>query len=51
MNPGMIEFEGPIHISNVMLVCPKCDKTTRVGYQRDDEISHRICKHCQAWID
>jgi large subunit ribosomal protein L24 len=51
MNPGIIEFEGPIHISNVMLVCPKCDKPTRVGYQREDELSHRVCKHCQAWID
>ena len=26
MNPGIIEFEGPIDISNVMLVCPKCNK-------------------------
>ena len=26
INPGRIQFEGPIHISNVMLVCPKCSE-------------------------
>ena len=55
INPGRIKFEGLIDISNVMLVCPKCDKTTRVGVQRTQEgekfISHRVCKHCQALID
>ena len=34
MTPGIIEFEGPIHISNVMLVCPSCGKATRVGITR-----------------
>jgi large subunit ribosomal protein L24 len=28
ISPGIIEFEGSIHVSNVMLVCPKCDKAT-----------------------
>lgn len=51
ITPGIVEFEGPIHISNVMLVCPKCDKPTRVGYEREGEETHRVCKHCQAWID
>ena len=50
--PGIIEFEGPIDISNVMLVCPKCDKTTRVGFQRDDEgTSQRVCKKCSELFD
>ena len=45
--PGIIEFEGPVDISNVMLVCPKCDETTRVGIQRDAEgIAQRVCKKC-----
>lgn len=30
---GIVEREGPIHISNVMLVCPACNKPTRVGYK------------------
>ncbi|HMZ06516.1 MAG TPA: 50S ribosomal protein L24 [Anaerolineales bacterium] len=51
MNPGRVQFEGPIDISNVMLVCPKCSETTRVGVQRDDDGAHRVCKNCQATID
>lgn len=51
MNPGRIQFEGPINISNVMLVCPKCSEPTRVGVQRDDEGAHRVCKNCEATID
>ncbi len=50
--PGVIEFEGPIHISNVMLVCPKCDKPTRVGVHRDDDGTvQRVCKKCGAMFD
>ena len=51
MNPGRIQFEGPIDISNVMLVCPKCGEATRVAVQRDDEGAHRVCKNCKAAID
>ncbi|MFV1948371.1 MAG: 50S ribosomal protein L24 [Anaerolineales bacterium] len=51
MTPGIIEFEGPIHISNVMLVCPSCGKTTRVGITRTDGNAHRVCKRCEALID
>ncbi|MFM8875680.1 MAG: 50S ribosomal protein L24 [Anaerolineae bacterium] len=51
MNPGRVQFEGPINISNVMLVCPKCSAATRVGVQRDEEGAHRVCKNCQATID
>ena len=51
MNPGRIQFEGPIDISNVMLVCPKCSEATRVAVQRDDEGAHRVCKNCEATID
>lgn len=50
--PGIIEFEGPISISNVMLVCPKCDKPTRVGIQREQDGSvQRVCKHCGALFE
>ncbi len=51
MNPGRIQFEGPIHISNVMLVCPSCKETTRVAVQRDEDGAHRVCKNCKALID
>ena len=51
VNPGRIKLEGPLHISNVMLVCPKCSKATRVSVTRDEGGAHRVCKHCQALID
>ena len=51
ISPGIIEFEGSIHISNVMLVCPKCDEPSRVGIQREDGTARRVCKHCEAFID
>ena len=50
MNPGIIEFEGPIHISNVMLVCPSCSEAVRVGIRRSEDGVTRICKNCQAEI-
>lgn len=51
INPGRVRFEAPIHISNVMLVCPKCGKPTRVGLQREGDSSQRVCKQCKASID
>jgi len=51
ITPGIIEFEAPVDISNVMLVCPKCDEPTRVGVRRTDGIVERICKRCGAVID
>lgn len=51
INPGRIQFEGPIDISNVMLVCPKCNEPARVAVQRDEDGARRVCKNCQALID
>ena len=51
MTPGIIEFEGPIHISNVMLVCPSCGDATRVGISREEGKAQRVCKRCGAMID
>ena len=51
INPGRIQFEAPVNISNVMLVCPKCGEPTRVAVQRDDDGAHRVCKNCEATID
>jgi len=51
LSPGIIEFEAPMAISNVMLVCPKCDKPTRVSVQRTETEVHRVCKNCGAQID
>ncbi|MDI6769155.1 MAG: 50S ribosomal protein L24 [Anaerolineales bacterium] len=51
INPGRIKFEAPLDISNVMLVCPKCNMPVRVSVHRDESGSHRVCKKCQAMID
>jgi large subunit ribosomal protein L24 len=51
INPGRIQFEGPIDISKVMLVCPKCNEAARVAIQRDETGAHRVCKHCGQLID
>ena len=51
VNPGRVRFEAPIHISNVMLICPKCSKPTRVRVVREDKAAQRICKKCDGLID
>ena len=47
---GIIEFEAPISLSNVMLVCPKCNEPTRVGVRADGDSKVRVCKNCGADI-
>lgn len=46
-----LEFFGPIHISNVALICPKCNKPTRVGRvvttgETGQQQKNRKCKKC-----
>jgi len=48
---GIVQFEAPINLSNVMLVCPQCDKPTRVGHRREDGQMIRVCKSCGKDID
>lgn len=48
----IIEKDAPLHLSNVMLVCPSCDKRVRVGYRvREDGHKVRVCKKCNADIE
>jgi large subunit ribosomal protein L24 len=49
---GIIEKEAPMHISNVMLVCQKCSKPTRVGsVVLGNGKKMRACKKCKEVID
>ena len=48
---GIIEQPGTIALPNVALVCPKCDKPTRVGIRAEGEKKKRFCKKCEATID
>jgi large subunit ribosomal protein L24 len=44
---GIVDFNGPIAYSNVMLVCNRCEKPTRIGKQRLDDGTYAIvCKSC-----
>ena len=45
---GIIPVECSIHSSKVNVVCPKCGKTTRVGYKVEGDSKVRICKKCGA---
>ena len=49
---GIIEKEAPVHISNVRLVCPKCDKPTRIGnLALGDGRKVRVCMKCKEVMD
>ncbi len=49
---GIIDKEAPLHISNVMLVCPKCQKATRLSNSvLGDGKKLRTCKKCKEVID
>jgi large subunit ribosomal protein L24 len=54
-----IEFPAPVSIANLLLLCPKCGKGTRVGFKFSEETvngkkvikKNRICKKCLKNID
>jgi len=44
---GRLEIEAPVDLSNLRLVCPKCDKGVRVGVRIDEDgTRHRVCRAC-----
>jgi large subunit ribosomal protein L24 len=48
---GRVEVEGPLHVSNVMLICPTCKQPSRVGVRANaDGKNERFCKKCDATI-
>ncbi|MBZ0158301.1 MAG: 50S ribosomal protein L24 [Alphaproteobacteria bacterium] len=49
---GIIEKEAPVHISNVMLMCPKCGRPTRIGNTvLEDGKKSRTCRKCKEVIE
>ena len=49
---GIIEKEAPIHVSNLMLICPKCSKTVRIGKKiLEDGSKVRVCKKCGESVE
>ena len=49
---GIIEREAPLHISNVMLICPRCNRRART-YRKKLETGYRVrvCRKCQEVIE
>jgi len=49
---GILKIETPMSASNVMLLCNKCDKPTRIGSKiLDNNEKVRVCKKCGEIID
>jgi len=49
---GILEKEGPLHVSNVMLVCPGCGKHTRAGHTTlPDGTKVRTCRRCNTTFE
>ncbi len=46
----VMEIESPLAVSNVKLICPHCNKPTRVGHTFKDDEKRRICKKCEKMI-
>jgi large subunit ribosomal protein L24 len=49
---GIIDLEAPIEVSNVMFLCSKCNKPSRVGFTKlEDGRRVRVCHSCREVID
>jgi large subunit ribosomal protein L24 len=48
---GIMQHEGTMHVSNVMLICPSCSQATRVSRRREGGVRIRVCKKCGGDID
>lgn len=47
---GIIEIPKPINISNIALICPNCNKPTRVSFSLDGKGKTRVCRKCKKEI-
>jgi large subunit ribosomal protein L24 len=52
MSPGgVLDIAAPMRVDNVALVCPSCNRHTRVGYRVDDAGKVRVCRRCGKDIE
>ena len=47
----VIELSSPLNVSNVALLCPKCEKPIRVGYKEEAGTKKRYCRKCASFIE
>lgn len=48
---GIISKEMPLNVCKVQLVCPACNKPTRIAHKSVDGKNLRVCKHCGEVVD
>ena len=48
---GIMNIEKPIHVSTVMLICPKCSQPSRITVRVEDGKKIRVCKKCGKDMD
>lgn len=48
---GLIKIEAALDVSNVMIVCPSCEKPTRIKHDTVDNKKIRVCKKCGEQLD
>ncbi|MFI3300113.1 MAG: 50S ribosomal protein L24 [Candidatus Gastranaerophilales bacterium] len=48
---GFVKFEAPLEVSNVMVVCPACEKPTRIKHDVVADKKVRVCKKCGEQLD
>lgn len=46
----VVELPGPMDISNLKIICPKCGKAAKIGYRISGQKKYRACKKCQQEI-
>lgn len=51
VQPGIVEYEGKIDLSNVMIICPSCGEAARIGFRMTDDGKVRYCKKCDEDLD
>ncbi len=48
---GLVKMEAPLDSSNVMVVCPSCEKPTKIKHEVKDGKKVRVCKKCGEQLD
>ncbi len=48
---GIYEITRPIDVSKIAIICPKCNKVTKVGFKVENKKKIRICKKCQGGLN
>jgi len=47
---GIVDVPRPLDVAKIMLICPKCGKTARIGFRVEKNKKFRVCKKCESKI-